>query len=283
MKTEVKIPTALKVHNPIFDGCRSVEHYQRLNFIDQGTYGMVFRAKDIQTNEIFALKQVKLTPAETSKVGFPITALREINILLALQHPNIVRVKEMVVGSSIDKIYMVMEYCENDLKMCMKTSKQSFSISEIKTLMIQLLSAVEHMHSQWYIHRDLKSSNLLYSNKGVLMVCDFGLARKYGEPIAPYTHEVVTLWYRAPELLLGSRTYSTPIDMWSVGCIFAEMILGEKSPLIHMHCVLIVISHVIRRPSIPRTGRDRPNDEDLHCHGRAQRVNLAGLCRLAKC
>ncbi len=87
------------------------------------------------------------------------------------------------------------------------------------------------MHSQWYIHRDLKSSNLLYSNKGVLMVCDFGLARKYGEPIAPYTHEVVTLWYRAPELLLGSRTYSTPIDMWSVGCIFAEMILGGCSSL----------------------------------------------------
>eukprot|EP01034_Spumella_vulgaris_P024031 gene24031-30327_t len=97
----------------------------------------------------------------------------------------------MVVGSSIDKIYMVMEYCENDLKI------------------------------------DLKSSNLLYSNKGVLCVCDFGLARKYGEPIAPYTHEVVTLWYRAPELLLGSRTYSTPIDMWSVGCIFAEMVLGD--------------------------------------------------------
>jgi hypothetical protein len=167
-------------YNPLFHGCRSVECYQRLNFIDQGTYGLVFRAEDIETKEVYALKQVKLTAKETSKVGFPITALREINILLALQHPNIVKVKEMVVGSSIDKIYMVMEYCENDLKMCMKTSQQSFSIAEIKTLMIQLLSAVEHMHKLWYIHRDLKTSNLLYSNKGnVIEFCCQHIAEKY--------------------------------------------------------------------------------------------------------
>lgn len=176
-------------YNPLLLGCRSVECYQRLSFIDQGTYGMVFRARDIKTGIVYALKQVKLG-AETSKVGFPITALREINILMTLRHPNIIKVKEMVVGSSIDKIFMVMEYCENDLKMCMKTSKQSFSIAEIKQLMLQLLSAIDHMHSKWYIHRDLKTSNLLYSNKGVLCVCDFGLARKYSEPIAPYTFEV---------------------------------------------------------------------------------------------
>ena len=123
-------PPAPRVHNSIFDGCRSVDCYQRINFIDQGTYGMVFKAKCRETGELFALKQIKFGP-ETSKVGFPITALREINILLALQHPNIVRVKEMVVGSSIDKIYMVMEYCENDLKKCMQMSKQSFSTAEV--------------------------------------------------------------------------------------------------------------------------------------------------------
>lgn len=163
-------------HNPLFDGCRSVDCYQRLNFIDQGTYGMVFKAKCRETNEIYALKQIKFGN-EISKVGFPITALREINILLSLNHPIIVKVKEMVVGSSIDKIFMVMEYCENDLKTCMRLAKQSFSTAEIKQLMIQLLSAIEHMHERWYIHRDLKTSNLLYSNKGYLAVCDFGLAR----------------------------------------------------------------------------------------------------------
>ena len=214
-------------YDPLFDGCRSVECYQRLGFIDQGTYGLVFRAKDIKTGVVHALKQVKLTVNETGKVGFPVTALREINILLALRHPNIVQVKEMVVGSSVDKVFMVMEYCENDLKSCMQMRKQSFSNAEVKRLMIQLLSAMEYMHKKWYVHRDLKTSNLLYSNTGVLSVCDFGLARKYGSPIAPYTFEVVTLWYRAPELLLGSRIYSTPVDMWSVGCIFAEMLLGK--------------------------------------------------------
>lgn len=152
---------------------------------------MVFKARCRETGEIFALKQIKFGP-ETSKVGFPITALREINILLALQHPNIVRVKEMVVGSSIDSIYMVMEYCENDLKKCMQTSKQSFSTAEVKQLMVQLLSAIDHMHQKWYIHRDLKTSNLLYSNKGFLAVCDFGLARKYGR--YQYINCIVSLY-----------------------------------------------------------------------------------------
>lgn len=225
-KTQVA-PVSKPKHNPLFDGCRSVDCYQRLSFIDQGTYGLVFRAKSLDTGKIYALKQVKLTNAETGKVGFPITALREINILLDLKHPNIVEVKEMVVGSSIDKVYMVMKYCENDLKQCMQMQKQSFSNSEIKRLMLQLLSATEYMHRKWYIHRDLKSSNLLYSNTGVLSVCDFGMARKYDSPIAAYTYEVVTLWYRAPELLLGSKIYSTPLDMWSVGCIMAEMLLGK--------------------------------------------------------
>jgi cell division cycle 2-like protein len=207
---------------------RSVDNYERLNFIDQGTYGMVFRARCLDTNEVYALKQIKMNPDEVAKIGFPQTAFREINILLALNHPNIIKVREMVIGSTIDKIYMVMEYCENDLKVCMHNNRQSFSTAEIKQLLIQLLSAIDHMHSHFYLHRDLKTSNLLYSNKGILCVCDFGLARKFSEPPEkPYTFEVVTLHYRAPELLLGSRIYSSPIDMWSVGCILGEMLLNE--------------------------------------------------------
>lgn len=112
--------------------CRSVESYERLNFIDQGTYGVVFRARCLQTGKIYAVKQVK--PGNlVSKVGFPPTALREINILLELSHPNIVSAVEMVVGSSMDKIYMVMEFCENDLKTVMKLNQQSFSTSEVST------------------------------------------------------------------------------------------------------------------------------------------------------
>ncbi|CAH2074075.1 unnamed protein product, partial [Iphiclides podalirius] len=143
------------------------------------------------------------------------------------QHPNIVTVREIVVGSNMDKIFIVMDYVEHDLKSLMETmrgKKQVFLPGEIKCLMTQLLKAVHHLHDNWILHRDLKTSNLLLSHKGVLKVGDFGLAREYGSPLRQYTPIVVTLWYRAPELLLCCKEYSTPIDMWSVGCIFAEFI-----------------------------------------------------------
>jgi cell division cycle 2-like protein len=158
--------------------CRSIECYQQLNYIDEGTYGLVFRAKCKQTGEIYAVKQVKPGPL-AGKLGFPTVALREINALLTLKHANIIPVREMVVGSGSDKIYMVMEYCENDVKTVMKLNQQSFSTAEIKRLMLQLLSAISYVHQRGYLHRDLKTSNLLYSNSGKLYVCDFGLARKY--------------------------------------------------------------------------------------------------------
>jgi len=207
----------------LFYGCRSVENFKKLNRIQEGSYGVVSRARCDRTGEIVALKQVKMGKLY-GKEGFPITAIREINVLLELRHPNIIRVREMVVGSNHRKVYMVMDYMEHDLKTLMTKVKHPFSHSEIKCLFFQLLSAVEFMHRHWYMHRDLKTSNLLYGNDGKLRVCDFGLARKYGEPLRMYTQPVVTLWYRAPELLLGSERYSTPIDMWSVGCIFAEML-----------------------------------------------------------
>ena len=121
---------------------------------------------------------------------------------------------------------MVMEYCGQDLRTCIQRSRQSFSIAEIKQLMLQLCSALEYMHDNWVIHRDLKTSNLLYTN-GKLSICDFGMARRYSDPIQPYTKEVVTLWYRPPEILLGAPTYSIPVDIWSAGCIFGELISGK--------------------------------------------------------
>lgn len=156
--------------------------------------------------------------------GFPITSLREINLLLKLNHENIVNVKEIVVGSNIDKIYIVMEYLNHDLKSLMEKMKTKFQLGEVKTLMIQLLNAIAYMHSNWVLHRDLKTSNLLINDQGILKVGDFGLAREYGSPLKPYTEVVVTLWYRAPELLLKSKEYSCPIDIWSIGCIFGELL-----------------------------------------------------------
>uniref|UniRef100_A0A182JS77 cyclin-dependent kinase n=1 Tax=Anopheles christyi TaxID=43041 RepID=A0A182JS77_9DIPT len=221
---EVEVKDTLPPYFPGIQGCRSVEEFLCLNRIEEGTYGVVYRAKDKRTEEIVALKRLKM---EKEKEGFPITSLREINTLLKGQHPNIVTVREIVVGSNMDKIFIVMDYVEHDLKSLMETmkhKKQVFLPGEVKCLTQQLLRAVAHLHDNWILHRDLKTSNLLLSHKGILKVGDFGLAREYGSPLKAYTSIVVTLWYRAPELLLCCKEYSTPIDIWSVGCIFAEFL-----------------------------------------------------------
>ncbi|MCL7051682.1 hypothetical protein MKW94_030070 [Papaver nudicaule] len=209
----------------MLEGCRSVREFERLNRIDEGTYGVVFRARDKKTGEVVALKKVKM---EKEKEGFPMTALREINILLSTDHPSIVEVKEVVMDD-LDSIFMVMEYMEHDLKSIMETKRQPFSQSEVKCLMLQLLEGVEYLHDNWVLHRDLKTSNILMNNQGELKICDFGMSRLYGSPLKRYTQLVVTLWYRAPELLLGAKQYSTAIDMWSLGCIMAELL--SKEPL----------------------------------------------------
>lgn len=155
---------------PAIQGCRSVEEFQCLNRIEEGTYGVVYRARDKRTEEVVALKRLKM---EKEKEGFPITSLREINTLLKAQHPNIVTVREIVVGSNMDKIFIVMDYVEHDLKSLMETmkhKKQVFLPGEVKCLLAQLLKAVAHLHDNWILHRDLKTSNLLLSHRGVLKV-----------------------------------------------------------------------------------------------------------------
>ena len=213
--------------------CRSVDRYEKLNRISEGTYGVVYRGKDKETGTICALKRLKL---EKEKSGFPLTSVREINVLLALEHPNIVNVSEVVMGRRHedprdDQIFLVMEYADHDLSTVMRDRmKKPFSMAEIKCLMLQLLAGVAYLHENWVMHRDLKTTNILYTNKGQLKICDFGLARQFSSFSKEYTQMVVTLWYRAPELLLGTKTYSTAVDMWSVGCIMGELLL--KKPIL---------------------------------------------------
>ncbi|KAJ0544252.1 putative protein-serine/threonine kinase CMGC-CDK-PITSLRE family [Helianthus annuus] len=181
--------TSLSTGSGIWPSCRHVTEYERLGKINEGTYGVVHKARDKKTGEVVALKKVKLG---SDREGFPVTALREINIL---------------------------GYMER--------MKQPFSQGEVKRLMIQLLEGVAYLHDNYVMHRDLKTSNLLLNNDGELKICDFGMSRHYASPLKPYTSLVVTLWYRAPELLLGMKNYSTAIDMWSVGCIMAELLSGK--------------------------------------------------------
>lgn len=205
--------------------CRSVDCYKKLNRIEEGTYGIVYRAQERETGEIVALKKLKL---EREREGFPVTSLREINALMQARHRNIVNIREMVVGRELNSVFIVMDFIEHDLRGLMDDMPQPFSISETKTMVQQLLCAVAAMHERWILHRDLKTSNLLLSNRGEIKVADFGLARRLGSPVTgKLTPVVVTLWYRAPEILLGTTDYSWPVDIWSVGCIMAEMLTGR--------------------------------------------------------
>lgn len=197
-----------------------MENFQKVEKIGEGTYGVVYKAKDKLTGRMVALKKIRL---DTESEGVPSTAIREISLLKELDHPNIVRLLDVV--HSEKKLYLVFEYLNLDLKKYMDVSPPSgLSLPLVKSYLNQLLQGIAYCHSHRVLHRDLKPQNLLIDTDGNIKLADFGLARAFGVPVRTYTHEVVTLWYRAPEILLGSRFYSTPVDVWSIGCIFAEMI-----------------------------------------------------------
>jgi len=190
--------------------------------IGEGTYGVVYKAKDRVTGEIVALKKIRL---EAEDEGIPSTAIREISLLKELQHPNIVRLYDVV--HTEHKLTLVFEFLDQDLKKYLDVCDQGLDLPILKSFLYQLLTGVAYCHHHRVLHRDLKPPNLLINREGQLKLADFGLARAFGIPVRSYTHEVVTLWYRAPDILMASRKYSTPVDMWSVGCIFAEMCNGR--------------------------------------------------------
>jgi len=137
--------------------------------------------------------------------------------------------KEIVFQPDQKKLYLIFEYVEYDLKKYMRKNKRTMNKKTIKKMLYQLLRGVDYCHSKRIIHRDLKPQNLLVDPKGNIKICDFGLARAFTIPIKTLTHEVETLWYRAPEILLGKKEYSLGVDMWAIGCIFTELI--QKRPL----------------------------------------------------
>lgn len=201
---------------------RRICKYQKLSKIGEGTYGVVYKAKDLQSNRLVALKKIRLKPEEE---GIPSTAIREISLLKELYQLNIVNLLDVIHTSK--KLTLVFEYCDSDLKKIMDGLKgEKLPIDTVKLYLYEMLKGINYIHKHKILHRDLKPQNLLINTNGVLKICDFGLARGFGVPIRIYTNEVVTLWYRAPDILLGSKMYDTSVDIWSIGCIFAEMILG---------------------------------------------------------
>ncbi|XP_064643662.1 cyclin-dependent kinase 2-like [Lineus longissimus] len=196
-----------------------MENFNKIEKIGEGTYGVVYKARDKKTGDLVALKKIRL---DTESEGVPSTAIREISLLKELDHINIVRLLDVV--HSEKKLYLVFEYLDQDLKKYLDKSPGGLSPSLIKSYLYQLLQGIAYCHTHRVLHRDLKPQNLLIDKEGNIKLADFGLARAFGVPVRSYTHEVITLWYRAPEILLGCKYYSVAIDIWGIGAIFAEMV-----------------------------------------------------------
>ncbi|PHT50226.1 putative serine/threonine-protein kinase [Capsicum baccatum] len=204
---------------------RSAESFEKLNKIGQGTYSSVYKARDLKTNKIVAMKKVRFVNMDPESVRF---MAREICILRKLDHPNVMKLESLVTSRISGSLYLVFEYMEHDLAGLAAAPRVKFSEAQIKCYMQQLLCGLEHCHIRGVLHRDIKGSNLLIDDNGVLKIGDFGLATTIDPKQAyPLTSRVVTLWYRAPELLLGATEYGVAIDMWSVGCILAELFYGK--------------------------------------------------------
>ena len=183
----------------------------------------VFKGRNRNTGELVALKEIHLDSEE----GTPSTAIREISLMKELKHENIVGLHDVI--HTENKLMLVFEYMDQDLKkyMDLRGDRGSLDFATIKSFMYQLLTGIAFCHENRVLHRDLKPQNLLITHSGKLKIGDFGLARAFGIPVNTFSNEVVTLWYRAPDVLLGSRTYNTSIDIWSAGCIMAEMYTGR--------------------------------------------------------
>uniref|UniRef100_A0A8C6GJ38 cyclin-dependent kinase n=2 Tax=Mus TaxID=862507 RepID=A0A8C6GJ38_MUSSI len=240
LPADIRIPDGylekLQISSPPFDqpmsrrsrraslseiGFGKMETYIKLEKLGEGTYATVYKGRSKLTENLVALKEIRLEHEE----GAPCTAIREVSLLKDLKHANIVTLHDIV---HTDKsLTLVFEYLDKDLKQYMDDCGNIMSMHNVKLFLYQILRGLAYCHRRKVLHRDLKPQNLLINERGELKLADFGLARAKSVPTKTYSNEVVTLWYRPPDVLLGSSEYSTQIDMWGVGCIFFEMASGR--------------------------------------------------------
>ncbi|KAL6495629.1 Cyclin-dependent kinase 3 [Orobanche gracilis] len=222
-----------------------MDRYKILELHKKGDYGEIYRCLDRQTHEVVAMK---LITYEFKAEGVPCSVLREISVLKELNHDNVVRFRD--VWDNEDGFHLIFEILDNDLSNFIYGSlKFELEPHLIKNFLFQILQGVSYCHSQKVLHRDLKPKNLLIDVKSkTVKLADFSLTRTVDVPLPLYTTEVATLSYRAPELLLGTP-YSTAVDIWSVGCIFAEMV--QKHVLFGGTIDTDVMSSIIRATGLP--------------------------------
>ncbi|OZC11124.1 hypothetical protein X798_01950 [Onchocerca flexuosa] len=246
-------------------GFGKLETYEKLEKLGEGTYATVYKGRSRLTEKFVALKEIRLELEE----GAPCTAIREVSILRDLRHANIVTLHDIIHTERI--LTLVFEYVDRDLKQYLDECQDVISMKNVRLFLVQLLRGLNYCHQRRVLHRDLKPQNLLINEKGELKLADFGLARAKSIPTKTYSNEmsfiliqhevvylesrerlfqVVTLWYRPPDVLLGSTDYSTHIDMWGVGCILFEMISGHALfPGSAVEEQLLLIFHMLGTPS----------------------------------
>ncbi|KAL3422906.1 hypothetical protein PVAG01_04653 [Phlyctema vagabunda] len=214
MKSRPELPEDFKKSDSVYyrkPGNESV--------VGSGTYGKVFKAVHVYVKDLVALKKIRM---EGERDGFPVTAVREIKLLQSLKHPNIVKMKEVMVEKN--DCFMVFEYLSHDLTGLLNHPTFKLEAAHKKHLAKQLFEGLEYLHRRSVLHRDIKAANILVSNEGQLKIADFGLARFYQKRHRlDYTNRVITIWYRSPELLLGETQYGPEVDIWSAACVLVEI------------------------------------------------------------
>mmetsp|Transcript_82507 Transcript_82507/g.145618 ORF Transcript_82507/g.145618 Transcript_82507/m.145618 type:complete len:423 (-) Transcript_82507:64-1332(-) len=223
--------------------------------VGEGTYGAVYRATCKKTGQTVAIKVVKM---EHEDEGMPSTAIREVAVLKAADHPNVVKLLDVLCTPG--RLNLVFEFVECNLKQHMKKFGLRLDPTQVRMLQCQLMQGIDFCHARRIIHRDLKPQNILVDGEDFLKIADFGMARAFNLPIPKYTHEVVTTWYRSPEILFGCEEYSTGVDVWSAGCILGELATG--APLFHGDSEIDTIFQIFRKMGTP-TYAEWPGLRDL--------------------
>jgi len=260
-----------------------LENYSRRGKLGEGTYGLVTRAVHRLTATDVAIKKIK---PEADEVGLSPTTIREISLLSELQHPYVVQLINSVFSKG--NVYLVFEYCDYDLRKYLdiyheQSGKHGLPLVTIQRFLYQMCKAIQFCHLNRVYHRDMKPQNILVTGDGDrIKIADFGLARQHGVPLSPLTREVVTLWYRSPEILLGATIYDQGVDTWALGCIFAEMLTGHAlfAADCEIDCVFKIFQ-LLGTPS-PKTFPTHkfPDWQDIFPKFKGKLIKKAVPCRL---
>ncbi|KAL5648776.1 hypothetical protein ACJX0J_039585, partial [Zea mays] len=251
---------------------RRADSFEKLAKIGQGTYSVVYKARDLESGKIVALKKVRFVNMDPESVRF---MAREIHILRRLDHPNVIKLQGIVTSRVSQSLYLVFEYMEHDLAGLVATPGLKLTEPQIKCIVQQLLHGLDHCHRNGVLHRDIKGSNLLIDSNGTLKIGDFGLAISYDPSNPqPLTSRVVTLWYRPPELLLGATDYAAAVDMWSTGCIVAELFAGKpimpgRTEVEQIHKIFKLCGspseNYCKKSKVPETAMFKPQQQYRRC------------------